>query len=96
MFEKLKQVKDYRDKAKKIQSALKDEHVEGSGGWGKVKISMDGNQEVQDVTIAPELLAPNRGTELEKSVKDAINDAIKSAQKKMAARVKDMGGLPSI
>lgn len=96
MFEKLKQVKDYRDKAKKIQSALKDEHVEGSGGWGKVKIAMDGNQEVQDVTIAPELLAPNRGAELEKSVKDAVNDAIKSAQKKMAARVKDMGGLPSI
>ena len=96
MFEKLKQVKDYRVKAKQIQSALKDEHVEGSGGWGKVKISMDGNQEVQSVTIAPELLAPNRGQELEKSVKDAANDAIKAAQKKMASRVKAMGGLPSL
>ncbi len=96
MFEKLKQVKDYRVKAKQIQSALKDEHVEGSGGWGKVKVSMDGNQEVQDVTIAPEMLVANRAVELEKAIKDAVNDAIKSAQKKMASRVKEMGGLPNI
>lgn len=96
MFEKLKQIKDYRDQAKKIQSALKDEKVEGSGGWGKVKVSMDGNQEVQAVTIAPELLSPGRSTELEKAVKDAVNEAIKSAQKKMASRVKDMGGLPQL
>ncbi len=96
MFEKLKQVKDYRVKAKRIQNALKDEHIEGSGGWGKVKVSMDGNQEVQDVTIAPELITPNRSQELEKAVKDAMNDAIKSAQKKMASRVKEMGGLPSL
>ena len=96
MFEKLKQIKDYRDQAKKIQHALKDEKVEGSGGWGKVKVSMDDNQEVQDVVIAPELLTPNRGPELQKALKDAVNEAIKSAQKKMASRVKDMGGLPQL
>lgn len=96
MFEKLKQVKDYRVKAKRIQSALKEEHVEGTGGWGKVKVRMDGNQEVQDVTIAPELLTPQRQQELEKNVMDAVNDAIKAAHKKMASRVKAMGGLPSM
>jgi DNA-binding YbaB/EbfC family protein len=96
MFEKLKQVKDYRVKAKKIQSALKDEHVEGSGGWGKVKVTMDGNQNIQDIVIAPELLTPARSQELVKALKDAFNESIKSAQKKMANRVKAMGGLPSL
>ncbi|RJO59577.1 YbaB/EbfC family nucleoid-associated protein [Candidatus Parcubacteria bacterium] len=96
MFEKLKQIKDYRDQAKKIQSALKEENVEGSGAWGKVKISMDGNQSVQTVFIDPDLLSPNRAADVQKGVQDAVNDAIKKAQHKMAKKVKDMGGLPNL
>jgi nucleoid-associated protein EbfC len=96
MFEKLKQIKDYRVKAKQIQSSLKTEQVEGSGGWGKVKVMMDGNLEVQDVVIAPELLAPTRADDVQKAIKEAVNDATKKAQKKMASRVKEMGGLPDI
>ncbi len=57
MFNKLKQFKDIRSKAKEIQSALANEKIEGSAGWGKVKITMDGNQRVLDVTIDPSLLS---------------------------------------
>ncbi|PIS40462.1 MAG: nucleoid-associated protein, YbaB/EbfC family [Candidatus Kerfeldbacteria bacterium CG08_land_8_20_14_0_20_43_14] len=96
MFEKLKQIKDYRSQAKKIQSALKEESVEGSGAWGKVKISMDGNQNVDEVKIDPEMLSPNRQNDLQKAVQEAVNDAIKKAQHKMAKKVKDMGGLPNL
>jgi len=96
MFEKLKQIKDYRVQAKKIQSSLKEETIEGSGAWGKVKIVMDGNQNIESVKIDPEMLAPNRQHDLEKGVQDAANEAIKKAQHKMSKTVKDMGGLPNL
>ena len=93
MFEKLKQFKDLRDKAKTIQSALAEEKVEGAGGWNKVKISMDGNQSVTSVVIDPSLLAASELSKLQDAVKDAVNDATKKAQQKAMMKMKEMGGL---
>ncbi|MDD5251964.1 MAG: YbaB/EbfC family nucleoid-associated protein [Patescibacteria group bacterium] len=91
MFNKLKQVKDLRDKAKHLQSILGDVVVEGSAGWGKVKISMNGNQAVTSVSIDPSYLAPSEKTKLEAAVKDAVNDAQKKAQQKMVEKMKETG-----
>ncbi len=93
MFEKLKQFKDLRDKAKHVQSALSTEKVEGSGAWGKVKIDMDGNQNVIAVTVSTELLQTGEKSKLESGIKDAVNEAIKKAQRKMMEKMKGMGGL---
>jgi len=46
MFNKLKQIQDLRHQANQIKNALAQETVEGSGAWGKVKVIMDGNQEI--------------------------------------------------
>ncbi|MFA5936152.1 MAG: YbaB/EbfC family nucleoid-associated protein [Patescibacteria group bacterium] len=91
MFSKLKQFKDLRDKAKSIQSVLADERIEGSSGWGKVKIVMDGNQKVSSVTIDQELMSDK--TRLEGLVKEAVNDSVEKVQKVMASKLKDLGGL---
>ena len=56
MFEKLKQIQDLRTQAKAIKSALSSETVQGVAAWEKIKITMDGNQEVKKVEIDPELL----------------------------------------
>lgn len=93
MFEKLKQFKDLRDKAKTIQSALATEKVEGSGAWNKVKIEMDGNQQVTSVTIDPSLLQATELANLQSGLKDAVNDATKKAQQKAMLKMKEMGGL---
>lgn len=91
MFSKLKQIKDLRDQAKKIQDSLKDVTVEGSAAWGKIKIAMNGNQEVTSVSIDPELLSDK--AKLEAGVKDAYNDTVKKAQRAMADAMKKTGGL---
>lgn len=93
MFSKLKQFKDLRSQAKKIQNVLADESAEGSGGWGKVKVKMNGNQEVQAVTIDPELLVVANKDKAEAAVKEATNDAIKKIQKIMAQKIQGMGGI---
>jgi len=93
MFSKLKQFKDLRDKAKKIQGVLKDIAVEGLGGWGKVKVKMNGSQEVTAVTVDPELLGADNKTKLEGAMKDAMNDAVKKAQREMAEEMRKSGDL---
>lgn len=91
MFNKLKQFKDIRDKAKHIQSALAEEKAEGSAGWGKVKIEVNGNQHVVSVNIDPS--AMNDKSKLEDMIREATNDAMQKIQKVMATKLKDIGGL---
>ena len=91
MFSKIKAVKDLRDQANQIKKTLSAEKVEGAGGWGKVKMSMDGNQEVLSVEIAQDIVGDK--AKLETGVKEATNDAIKKAQRVMAQKMQDMGGL---
>jgi len=91
MFNKLKQFKDLRDKAKHLQSALSQEKAEGSGGWGKVKTVIDGNQHCLSVTIDPSAMSDK--TKLEEMIRDSINDGMTKIQKIMADKLKEGGGL---
>lgn len=91
MFNKIKAVQELRTQANQIKKALADETVEGQGGWGKVKITMDGNQEVKSVEISEEILGDKN--KLEAGVKEAINDAVKKVQRVMANKMSQMGGL---
>ena len=90
MFSKLKHLKDLRNQAKTMQSALAEEKVtvENKG----VAITINGNMEVLSFTINEEL-----GKEkLESVAKDAINESIKKVQKVMATKMREMGGLPGL
>ncbi len=93
MFNKLKEVKDLRDKAKRLQGMLGEEKVEGSAAWNKVKVQMDGNQSVLGVEIDPELLKESEQKKLQDALKDAFNDATKKAQRKMVEKMKASGEL---
>ncbi len=92
MFEKLKQFKDLRSQAKKIQQALSEENVIGEAAWGKIRVTMNGNQEVLSVTIAPEMIGEGGKEKLESSLAEAMNDAIKKIQKVMAKKIQSMEG----
>lgn len=94
MFNKIKAVKDLRTQAKQMQSGLAEIHDEGSAAWGKVKVKIDGNQKVLGVTIEDEMLKDR--AKLEEAVAEAFNDAVKKIQKKMAVKMKEMGGLDAL
>jgi hypothetical protein len=91
MFNKIKAIQELKTQANQIKKALEAEVVEGAGGWGKVKIKMDGNQEVKSVEIADDIIGDK--SKLEGAVKEAANDAIKKVQKVMAQKMSQMGGL---
>jgi len=91
MFSKLKQVRDLQGKAKVIQNALAAERAEGTSGWGKIKVVVDGNQSVLSVTIDPSIAGDV--PKLQDLIKEAMNDAMNKVRKIMATKLKDLGGL---
>lgn len=91
MFSKLKQFKNLRNQAKQIKDTLSQETAEGSADWGKVKVKMNGNQEVLSVEIDPELLNTDNKDKLEAAVKEATNEAVKKIQRIMAEKMKESG-----
>lgn len=90
MFNKLKQFKDLRDQAKKMQGALSTEIVKADKNG--VSITLNGNMEIIKVEIENDL---NKDS-LAEAIKSAGNDAIKKAQRIMAEKVKTMGGFPGL
>lgn len=91
LFNKIKTVKDLRSKAKTMQSALEQEKIEINHKG--VKIVMDGNQKILDLSISADLLNKENKLKLEDAVKEAIEESIKKVQKVMAVKMREMGGL---
>lgn len=87
MFNKLKQIQELRKKAKELQNSLSEEVVTSSAEKDKIKISMDGNQQVQEINIDGELLSLENKERLEKGLKEAYNKGIKEVQMLMARKV---------
>lgn len=90
MFQKLKQIKDLRSQAKTMQSALATESITTEKGG--VTISLDGNLEISKVIIADGMTK----AQIEKAVQESVNDAIKKAQKVIAHKMQEMGGLEKL
>jgi DNA-binding protein YbaB len=90
MFNKLKQFKDLKNTAKQMQDMMAQETVtvEKSG----VTITMNGNMEITDVKINEDI----SNNSLEGIIKDNVNQALKKAQKIMAQKMQEMGGIPGL
>jgi len=90
MFSKLKQFRDLRSQAKTMQDALAQETItEERNG---VKIVLNGNLELINLTLNENL----NKTSQEETLKTCFNDAIKRAQRLMAKKLQDLGGLPGM
>lgn len=87
MFNKLKQFRDLRNKAKTLQNVLSEIKVESESQG--IKIVMDGNQKIQSLNIPESLSAKD----IEKILPPLFNDSIKKVQKIMTEKMQQMGGL---
>lgn len=91
MFNKLKQFQDVRSRAKQMQKDLDEVQIEGEAGWGKVKVTLNGNQRVVKFEFADEVMSDK--AKLEGYAKEAVNNAMEKLQKEMVTKMKEMGGL---
>ena len=90
MFSKLKQIKDLRSQAKTMQNALAGESA--SAEHSGIKIIMDGNMSVTELTIAENMTR----SEIQGEMPRVINDVIKNVQKIMAKKMQEMGRIPGL
>lgn len=92
MFGQAKDMYKLQKQAKQIKKDLKNLHIEAEVSG--VVIVINGEQEVVDVRIPEEMMAPEKAKELQTALLSAFNKAIKKSQEVAAEKMRDMmGGL---
>jgi hypothetical protein len=90
----MRQAQELQAKLAKAQQELADTAVEASSGGGAVKVTINGQQKIQSVKIAPEAVNPDDVELLEDLVLTAVNEAIAKSQQLATERLgKLTGGL---
>lgn len=84
----LKQAQALQAKMSKAQEELKTKELIGSSGGGKVKVTMNGAQEVTAISIDPEVVNRDEADLLE----DLVLTAFKDARAKVTKLVEDEMG----
>jgi nucleoid-associated protein EbfC len=92
-FEMLKQLQGLQSRVGEIQEKLKAVHVTGSAGGGMVTVDMNGQMQVEKVTIAPEAVDPRDITMLQDLVLAAVTDAMDRLKEKIRDEVSQATGV---
>ncbi|MBU0661374.1 YbaB/EbfC family nucleoid-associated protein [Patescibacteria group bacterium] len=96
MLNKLKQIKDIRSEAKKLQGMLAEESITVKAAGDKILLTMDGNLAITGLAIDDDLLDPSQKEKLQDGLKKAFAEAQKKIQRVMAMKMKDMGGFGNL
>lgn len=93
----LKQIEQLQANMMKAQEELNTLSVEGSAGGGAVIVVMNGQQQVESVTIDPEFVDPSDVETLQDAIVAALQDAQQKVQdlvqEKMGAATGGLGGM---
>jgi len=92
MFDRAKKMWQAQSTAKRVQNELREMVFEGVELGGKVKVVVNGEQKVQAVEIAEELLNPSEKEGLERFLKQAITSAVTKSQQAAAQKMKAVAG----
>jgi DNA-binding YbaB/EbfC family protein len=94
MNKMLEQVQQMQAQMQKAQEELKNETVEASAGGGMVTVVATGGGEIKEIKIDPKAIDPNDPEMLEDMVVAAVNEALRSAQALIEAKLGPaLGGL---
>ena len=91
MFDKMKQLMNMQKKMQQVKLELENINFDMLSSDGLVNITMNGAQEVKEVSIKVDLEATEK-LSLEKAIKDAYNRAIKRSHELAAERMKSITG----
>lgn len=80
IFDKLKDVNEMRKQAKQIESLLATEIVTGQSSGGKIKITVDGNQNIKSVEVDESVVGDK--SEVARHIRSALDD-LNNKHKKM-------------
>ncbi len=91
----MKEAMALRKKLKKMQKELKKARVEATEENGKVRVVVDGEQNLVAVEIAEDLLTPENRKKLQQALVRATNTALKQSKELAQQRVQELlGAMP--
>jgi hypothetical protein len=85
----LKQVQQFQEQ---LQKQLDELSVEASAGGGMVSVKMNGQKQLREVRIDPEILAAQDQEMLQDLILAAINDASRKVDEQMASQMGNLAG----
>jgi len=93
----LKQVQSMQANMARAQQEIQASVVEGTSGGGMVTVRLTGQNQLERVTLAPDIVDPDDIEMLQDLIAAAVNDALKRlgqlTEQKMAAVT---GGMPNV
>lgn len=85
----LKKANDFKNK---VEIELKNIKVKGESGEGIVKISMNGQFEIENVNINEEIFKQEDTTFLEDLIKSCVNEATTKIKDSLITKLKEIAG----
>ena len=93
----MKQAKEMQEKMAEVQKKIEQSEVEGTSGWGAVKVIMDGKHNLKKINIDSNLVDKDEVEVLEDLIIAAINDANQKISENMSNQLGSISsgmGLP--
>ncbi len=97
MSDIMQQAQKLQEEMQRIQEGLKDKTTTAEAGGGMVKVTINGANEIQSVTIEREIINPDDKEMLEDLIVAAVNKAIQAAGEMAQTEMQGVSGmLPKI
>ena len=88
----MQQVQKLQEEMLEAQEALGEETITATAGGGAVTVVMTGQQRVQSISIAPEVVDPDDVEMLEDLITAAVNEALQKSQKLATEKLSALTG----
>jgi nucleoid-associated protein EbfC len=87
----------FRQMQENLQKQVDSVSVEASAGGGMVVVKMNGQKQVTDVRIEPEVFSSKDAELVQDLVRAAVNEAVRRVDEELATQMKGLaGGFPGI
>jgi DNA-binding YbaB/EbfC family protein len=87
----------FRQVQESLQKQVESVHVEASAGGGMVTVKMNGQKQITEVHIEPEVFAGKDAELLQDLMRAAVNEAARRVDEELATQMKGLtSGLPGI
>ena len=97
MQQMLKQVQKMQQDMELAQQELAHETVEASAGGGMVTVKMNGQKQLTEVRVEPEIFKGKDQEMLQDLIQGAVNEATRRVDEELSKQVKELsGGMPGV
>ncbi len=87
----------FRMAQERLEKQIQEIHVEASAGGGMVVVKMNGQKQLTEVKIEPDVFAGKDAEMLQDLLRAAVNEATRRVDEELAKQVKDLaGGMPGM